>query len=435
MSERVLIIGGGVAGIAAAAHLSHAGFHTTLIERRASLGGRAGSFPDADFGGPIDNCQHVLLGCCRELRHLFDILNIAHRLRFFSEIEFLGAGGRSGYLSAGWLPSPFHLAPSFWRLPFYSAAEKLLIGRALAHMLIAGRQGRDAVQDETFSHWLGDHQQPPLLLGRFWDTLCLSALNAPADRVGANYGLQTFQEIFLGRRDGHWLGVAECSLSELYGHARASAIFTNTRVEKLLMPSARLRGALLSNGQTLWADHIVLAVAPHAAATLLRPLPLATPLIAAIEQLRFAPIIGVHWLLDRPVMSRPQAALLDHPVQWLFRKDADGHHVHGVISGAEAYVDQPPEQLSMYFWNTILPLLPAARHARVLAHRLIKERRATFVPVPGVDRIRPDQQTKIPGLFLAGDYTNTGWPATMEGAARSGRLVAQRIIEAAGQQQ
>jgi zeta-carotene desaturase len=449
----VAVIGGGLAGIAASAALTRAGLDVTLIERRRLLGGRATSFEDAATGQLLDNCQHVLLGCCTNLLHLYRTLGIEDRIDLFDTLTFADETGRRGVLAAGRMPSPLHLAPAMLRFPLLSLAEKTEIAQALAAMRLLDSQ--DTAAEEPFAAWLADHGQSPRTIDRFWDIIITSALNERAARASARYALQVFREAFLGHRRGYVMGVPSVPLARLYDRALASRILTGTRVMAIEAGDARrppraagLQPArhppspaiapppgmhprftlALSGGGTIAAEMVILATAPDAARRLLDGL-LDVP---ALDGFTFRPIVGVHLFFDRPVMTEPHLALMGTELQWLFRKDARGRHVHGVISAADRQAAEGNDVLLERLLAEVALLLPRARGARLLASRIVREKRATFSPVPGIDSIRPAQATARPGLFLAGDYTQTGWPATMEGAVRSGFLAAEAVLASLG---
>ncbi len=429
MPPRVVIVGGGLGGLAAAARLTDRGFHTTLIERRKLLGGRSTSIPDAESGQLLDNCQHVLLGCCTELLRLYERLGQTGAIEFFDTIHFADQAGRRGDLYATPLPSPLHLGWSMLRFPLLTMGQKIEIARAMLAMKLMGRAGRDDAVDQTFGQWLGRHGQSPSTIERYWNVVIVSALNEPVETVGAHHAIQVFQESFLGSRGGYRMGVSRVPLSNLYVNAVATTILTGAKVESIAYDTARHRvtGVRLLSGEILPADAVIVATAPDAAARLLSPIAPLAPLVATLDAIEQAPIIGAHFFYDRPAMDPPHLALVGTTLQWLFRKDAEGRHLHGVISAAQALVGLDNGALTRRFDAEIRRILPAARHAKLLRSVIVKEKRATFRPLPGLERRRPAQRTAVPNLLLAGDYTQTDWPSTMEGAVRGGNRAADAV--------
>lgn len=420
--------GGGLAGISAAARLTDAGAAITLIERRKLLGGRATSFEDQATGQWLDNCQHVLLGCCTELIGLYQRLGVADAIGWFDRIVFADVSGRRSALQGGPLPAPLHLAGSMLRFGLFSLDEKLEIARLMPVIRLMGESGAIEADRQTFHDWLADHHQSPSTIERFWNVIITSALNEDARHVGARYALQVFQEGFLADRRGYVMGVPHVPLAKLYERAVADRVLTSTRVTGISR-SGDTWSVSIANGEPIAADAVIVATAPDAARRLLEPFPPMQPTIDRISSFTYRTILGIHLFFDQPVMTEPHLALIGTELDWLFRKDADGCHIHGVISAATRQSDEPTDALETRLLEEIHRLLPAAREARLLSSRIIREKRATWSPQPGIDRLRPSQRTPIPGLYLAGDYTQTGWPATMEGAVRSGRLAAEALLK------
>lgn len=439
MAKRVIIIGAGLAGIAASAALTDRGFHTILIERRRLLGGRATSFYDSSTESLLDNCQHVLLGCCTNLLRLYERLGIRDKIEFFDIIHFADETGRRSELYATAVPSPLHLAVSLLRFKLLNLTEKHEIAQAMLAIKFLGRNGREAAKGITFEIWLRDHGQSPCTIQRFWNIILTSALNEDVCRLDAGYGIQVFQEAFLSHRAGYRMGLPVVPLSELYANAIAGELRLGTRVTEILEDGSRIIGVMLASGECILGDYVVLATAPEAARRLLekmmswekegrRPFrPAATRVWEQLGALEHSPILGAHLWYDRSVMELPHLALVGTRLQWIFRKDDQGRHLHGVVSAAYAMVGLDQETLTKLFDEEIRRLLPAAQGATLKRSLIVKEKRATFSPRPGVDNLRPTQVTQIPGLLLAGDYTRTGWPATMEGAVRSGYLAAEAV--------
>lgn len=423
---RVAVVGGGLAGIAAAARLADAGLAVTLIERRKLLGGRATSFEDQTTGQLLDNCQHVLLGCCSELIGLYRRLGVDDAIGWFDRITFADASGRRSSLQAGPLPAPLHLAGSMLRFELLTLDEKLEIARLMPIIRLIGEAGAIQADRQTFADWLADHHQSPSTIARFWNVIITSALNADARSVGVRYGLQVFREGVLGSRNAYVMGVPRVPLAALYERAVADRVLTATRVTGIA-GHGKQWSVQIANGPPVVADAVIVATAPDAACRLLDPFPAMRRIVDRLGRFTYRTILGIHLFFDRPVMADPHLALIGTELDWLFRKDEEGRHLHGVISAATRQSDEPVATLERRLVSEICRLLPGARDARLLSARIIREKRATWSPIPGIDRLRPPQRTPLPGFYLAGDYTQTGWPATMEGAVRSGHLAAEQL--------
>lgn len=439
-TPHVVIVGGGVAGLSACCDLVDAGCRVTLIERRERLGGRATSLVEPSANGElIDNCQHVLLGCCTALIGLYRRLGVLDEIEFFDRLHFIDNHGRRGNLYSVPLPAPLHLGPAMACFPLLSGSEKRSLFGAMRAMKKLTESAAEKLDAISFGIWLKEHQQSQRVIDRFWNVIVTSALNESATECSARYATQVFRNAFLGKRDGWRMGISRVPLSRLYEHMPAERLLMGKRVTGIcpLPPGERPLGTpgesmqsivLLSDGQTIACDAIVLAVAPDAAKALLAEHAWAEPMVQSIQQLTFRPIIGAHYFYDRPVLRGPHLAFVGCELDWLFRKDASGCHVQAVVSNAGKWAALSSDEILNKIEQDFSRLLPWAKNARRLHGRLIREQRATFSPLPGLDAHRLDQKTPSPTLFIAGDYTQTDWPATMEGAAISGRRAANAAL-------
>ena len=432
--RRVVVVGGGLAGMASAVALESAGVSVTLLEARRTLGGRAGSFDDSETGEQLDNCQHVLLGCCTNLIDFYHRIGSLHLIRFDRTIHFRdGSGRRSDLGGVRGLPAPLHLGPSLLNFSLLTAAEKVHLSRAMIAMLKLGRTGRQRLADVPFGDWLDEHRQPPELVHKLYDPVLISALNEETRRAAASHAIHVFQDSLLANRAGYVVGVPGGTLEELYRRLPCRDVRLGTRVAEILFAGPRAAGVLVQSGEVISADAVVIATARQA---LLRWVPFELAQnderFRGLDRLEDVPILGAHLWFDRPVLAEPHVALIDGPLQWLFRKDASGRALHGVISAARAWVDVPKETMLRQFEEQVRGVLPEASGAKLERAKIVIEKRATFSPSPGVDRWRPTQGPRgegaIENLFLAGDYTQSGWPATMEGAVRSGYLAAEAML-------
>ncbi len=425
--ETVLIAGGGLAGLAAALRLREAGLRVTLLEARTRLGGRASSFEDPADGRLIDNCQHVLMGCCTNLLDFYRRLGVTDRIAWHDRYHFLTSGGRRETLAIAPLPAPLHFAPSMLTFRSYSLREKVALARGMNALIRASQKD---CESQTFAQWLARHRQPRRLIDRFWNPVIVSACNLPVSRVSAAPAIQVFRQGFLANRIAPRLGLATCPLAELYAPAASHIddLRLRARVE-LILGSDRVEGVRLrGSDEPLTADAYLCALPFEAMETVLDPALIERdPQLAAPARLQHSPILGVHLWFDRPLSALPHAALPDHQVQWLFFHDA-GRSVHAVISAADEWMPRSHDEILARVLRDLYDVLPDAVEADLLDSRIVKERRATFAPTPGSAALRPGPRTAVDNLFLAGDYCETGWPATMEGAVRSGYRAAAAIL-------
>jgi squalene-associated FAD-dependent desaturase len=437
---RVLIIGGGLAGLAAAAALAPRGFRVTVLESRQRLGGRAGSFADPVSGQLTDICQHVSMGCCTNFAHFCETVGIDRFLAPQPTLYFMTPDRRVSRFRADPWPAPFHLGRALESAHYLTAGEKLRIAWGLAAML---REPSDA--DPPLLEWLLRQRQTHRTIDRFWGVVLTSALNETVERAGFKYARKVFRDGCLRHRDGFVVQVPTVPLGRLYGHElrewltrHGVEVQVNANVKGLAMrpEAAPLRGidrVVLRDGSALSADYYVLAV-PFDRVTDLLPDELAAdPYFAAAKHLTPSPITSVHLWYDRPVLSLPHAVLVDCLGQWVFNRGevAPGeHYVQVVVSAARPLRGLGRDEITRQVADELARLFPTK--AILLRSRVVTEHAATFSAVPGVDRFRPPQASPVPNLVLAGDWTATGWPATMEGAVRSGYLAAEAVLARAG---
>jgi squalene-associated FAD-dependent desaturase len=436
-AKKVIVVGGGLAGMAAAVALESAGQTVTLIEARKTLGGRAGSFEDPQTGEILDNCQHVLLGCCVNLLDFYRRIGVLDRIHWENTIHFFDPRGREHRLWAvGGLPAPLHLALAGASFGALTLGERIDLSRAMLAMLRLGPAGRAKLTDISFSQWLADHTQPKDLIDKFYDLVLISALNENCRDASAAYAIQVFQEGMLFHESAYRMGTPACPLGKLYETLPCRDVRLGRRVTAIRFDRSRAVGIELGE-EFIAADAMILAVNyPILEKWIPQNLAQNDNRFAALDQLQSVPILGAHLWFDRPVMSTPHAALIGGPLQWLFRKPGgDGSAVHGVISAARDWVQRDKDECLNLFTHQIRETFSATHNANLVRGSIVVEKRATFSPLPGVDRFRPAQSPPtngIQGLFLAGDYTQTAWPATMEGAVRSGYLAVEAVLAQSG---
>lgn len=428
---RVIVVGGGLAGLAAAAALGESGFEVELFEARPVLGGRATSYP---WSGPdeqprlIDNCQHILLRCCTNLLDFYARLGVADRIRFYREFYFLEPGGRVSVLARGRLPAPWHFAGSFLGVKFLGSADKLAIVRALAAVRREYPQ-RAGLDRMTMLDWLKEKRQPARAVERFWRQVLVSAVNEELDRMAACYGLQVIRLGFLASAGGYEMGVPAVPLGELYraeAWRRWEQVHLRLRapVERVLFDGKRAAG-VVSGGATATADFYILAVPFERLAAL------APELGLDFRGWEHSPITGIHLWFDRPVTDLPHATLLDRTIQWFFNK-AGGRYLQVVVSASRNLIGLERGKVIGLARRELEEFLPLVGGARLEQAHVVKEVRATFSALPGIEGRRPPVVTAFENLMLAGDWTRTGWPPTMEGAVRSGYLAAETVAAACG---
>jgi squalene-associated FAD-dependent desaturase len=449
----VIVIGGGLAGLAAGVALAESGYRVRLFEQRPFLGGRATSYVLPD-GEHVDNCQHVTFGCCTNLEDFYKRVGSEKKIKFFDRLLLLDPQGRRGKMHAGFLPAPFHMTGSFLTFAPLGLKDKLSIARAFYSILNSGGHPSDLDEPGGLSmlEWLQRRKQTPAAISRFWRVVLVSALSEELDRIDARYGVDVFWKAVLSNRTGYRMGVPEVALADLYDGCRAAIerkggeVILRSPLRKIVMENGGVTSVGFDGERQESADAYVFAL-PHGAMAELLPeaAKQVDPSLANLEKLKDAPITGVHFWFDREVMKEPFITLLDTTTQWVFNKTAlhgpasengkkvtSGQYLQLVISASYDLLQKPRQEIIDLCLKEVRHALPAAREANLVKATVIKEAAATFSPEPGVDRWRPKQETHIRGLFLAGDWTATGWPATMEGAVRSGYLAAEAVLRAAG---
>lgn len=448
--ERAVVVGGGLAGITAALELADAGLGVTLVEGRPRLGGLAFSFRRGEL--TVDNGQHVYLRCCTAYSWFLDRVGGAHlaplqRRLDVPVLDVAHPGGpRLGRLRRSALPVPLHLAKSLATYPHLSLAERASVGRAA--LALKGLDPADPALDGVdFATWLGRHGQSARTVEALWDLVGVATLNATAPHASLGLAAMVFKTGLLSEPGAADIGWAHVPLGELHDtlarKALASAgvrVETRTKADSLSRTESGAWRVEVS-GQTLDAEVVVLAVPQREAHDLLPQGALDDH--GKLLDIGTAPILNLHVVYDRKVLRQPFFAALGSPVQWVFdRTESSGlagspdgrgcQYLAVSQSAAHDEIDAPVAELRARYLPELERLLPAARGAGVRDFFVTRERTATFAPTPGVGRLRPGAHTNAPGLYLAGAWTATGWPATMESAVRSGFSAAGAALAVLG---
>ncbi len=469
------MIGGGLAGLSAAVALADSGLRVRLHEQRPFLGGRATSYalPDGSF---VDNCQHVTLGCCTNLDDFYRRVGAQHLIHYYDSLFFVDKRGRNYSIHSSALPPPFHMAPSFARFSALTFADKRSIATAM--LAIARSGGRPSYAERsTMLTWLHRMNQTPAAIDRFWRVVLVSALDEELARTDARYGIEVFWKAFLANREGYRVGIPSVPLSELYQgcreaiEARGGEVHTRSTIRELRIENGRVASIGATNGGSSSGgtdenlgnpgEAYILNVPRQTLLDLVGPeIAVSDPAFRGLPHIQDSPITGVHLWFDRPVMNKPFLTLLDHTVQWIFNKKAlsspalqrspqpnkirrpstqqsavgptGAQHLQLVISASYDLVARSRPEIVEMCLRELGEILPEIRRANLVKSTVIKEIAATFSPAPGVDEWRPSARCSIKNMYLAGDYVQTGWPATMEGAVRSGYLAAEALLSDSG---
>lgn len=493
----VAIAGGGLAGLAAACALSDAGFHVTLFEKRPFLGGRASSWEHPGTGEVVDNCQHVLFPVCTNLVEFYQRIGVADQIRWYDQMNFIEPGGRISIMKSSPLPAPLHTAPSFLNFSFLSAADKLSIARALVPLTLT--QQRDTGQSfQHWLDQHGQTKNAverfwrPILVSALSEELDLISISAAAQVVresmkspaARHMGVPTVPLTELYNRAGDYIrargGVLHFRNPIETFSADSSQIQIQLRDQKenqISEGAPPLSRSLRQGGDS---DFLILALPFNALDKVLPDSPESAPIREQITHFENSPITGIHLWFDCQISDLDHAVLLDRTIQWMFHKSRlqpmrsqpkddreeqhnreGGHEREGydfsratsapftngalapeggsyielVVSSSKSLIDKSRAEIVELALSEVREFFPAARSANLIKSAVIKEVNATYSPRPGIDAHRPTSTTAWPRVFLAGDWTATGWPATMEGAVRSGYLAAEAVLGVAGEPQ
>ncbi len=436
MSARLVVIGGGLAGIAVAVRLAEAGHKPLLIETKKKLGGRATSFIDPRNERELDNCQHVVMGCCTHLLDLFSRIGVLDRIQWHRELFWTKGDGIVDVIRPARLPAPFHMALALGRLSFLGKQDRAAIRRAMWRLIRLGPAGRQRWTGRAFSEFLAEQRQTENAIRCFWTPIIVSACNVALERCECSYAMQVFQEGFLANAWGGAVGLPTVPLWRLYDPAvdfiesRGGDVVDGVSARSLAFDGTRITGVVTPDGMIPCTSVVTAVPFDRLDKLVSDTLRRADARLQALDRFEISPILGVHLWFETPVMSQPHLVVVDAGVQWLFNKGVDEagrQHLHAVISAADEWMELPEETIVDRVMVDLHRVLPRSRGLRPVEARAVKEKRATFALTPGIDAIRPRSAPgpiglhgAVPNLYLAGDWCDTGWPATMEGAVRSG---------------
>jgi zeta-carotene desaturase len=447
--KTVTVIGAGVAGMSAACALAEAGLRVQLIERRGYFGGRASSYLHPGVGEVIDNCQHVLFGCCTNLIGFYRRIGVADRIHWTSEMTMIEPGGRRSrlgpfHLGPLRLPAPFHSAPSFLSAKAFTLADKISLGRAMQAMM---RLAPPEYIQESLGDWLRRHKQTEGAMNRFWRLVIASALNAEIEEIAVPYAAKVIRELFLNSAEAGSMGMSSVPLSQLYASVprflgeRGGSVLLNTHVEGAAWDEHAQQWTVYTRTGELTSDFVILALPFEATQKLLPHLPEESGrerLARQLEKHEHWPICSVHLWFDREITDLEHAVLLDREIHWMYNQSRlqtgrGGHYIELVVSATRAFAAFSREAAIQLALDELAEFFPRVKDAKLEKVALVKEVLATFGVPPGIDASRPSAVSPWPHLFLAGDWVRTGWPSTMESAARSGHLAAEELAVEAGE--
>ena len=441
----VIVVGGGFAGLAAATALAERDARVVVLEGRPYLGGRARSWLDPETGQVVDNGQHLFMGCYRETLRFLTRLGTRERLALQPRLamHLIDRGGEVGTFSLPALPPPVDRLAAFLRYPGLSMTERwglTRVARAVRRATRSPGAGGAADLDlerRTVAGWLDQLGQSEEAKRRLWYPISISALNELPDRASAAMLAPVLREAFLGGADSARLGVPNVGLSDLYAEPsahylrqRRCTIRLRSPARRVVLENRRCAGVVLDGGERVDAGAVVLAAAHSDLLDLLPPVAATDPGFAGVPALEWSPIVSVYLWFGGPVFDLPFAALVGGTWHWIFDRRGIGGREGGaqgvtlVCSAAHHLVDRSIESLVRSALDDLHAFVPESRRATLRRSLVIKEKRATFSPACGTSALRPPPQTPYPGLYLAGDWTATGLPATIEGAVRSGHACA-----------
>ncbi len=443
-SKTVAVIGGGVAGMSAACALAAGGFQVKLIERRGYLGGRASSYLHPGVNEVIDNCEHALIGAYTNLRGFYKRIGVEDMIKWSTDITMIEPDGHRTVLGSSPLPAPMHGLPKLLAAHAFSFADKIALARAFNAIL----WGSFADSSENLAEWLVRYKQTPGAVERFWRLVIASALNSDLDKISVQYAAMVIRGLFMDSPEAGMMGASTVPLSDLHQPAeqflaaRGSGVLYNTNVEALRWNEDTLSWTIDTRNEPVVADYVILALPFEALDKLLPHMPAVQGvevLTNQIAQQVHWPICSVHLWFDREITELESAVLLDREIHWLYNKGlmqpwrkVKGSYIELVISASHRFAALERNAAIDLAVSELKEFFPAVREAKLKKAALIKEVRATFGVPPGIDAARPCVRSPWRNCFLAGDWISTGWPSTMESAARAGHMAAEELAVEAG---
>lgn len=463
-NSKVVIIGGGLAGLTCAVTLADRGVPVSLFESRPRLGGRASSFDEKKTQHLIDNCQHVSMGCCDEFNRLCETVGISSYFRREKKLYFVGpshsgkglsTSKESGipfkvnsFAASAWLPAPLHLLPAFGGLSYLSMQEKMELARGLKQL---ARISVDFNNEPTMAEWLTDQGQSQNVINRFWNVVLVSALSESLERISLSHAQKVFVDGFLRARDNWQVLIPTVPLDQLYGDVilkrleqKHAKVHLQTRVDRVQIEAGKVVGVQLRDGQNIACERVIVAV-PHQRVLSLFPDAFeGHESLKRVKEIESAPITSVHLWFDRELTELPHAVFVDCLSQWMFNRSRimqqsskTGFYYQIVISAShnlrgEERQGHSQEEIIAEVVGELSQVWPETRQAKLIHSRMVTEHQAVFSVKPGIEELRPSQRTDVTDLYLAGDWTSTGWPATMEGAVRSGLKAAEFLLDDLG---
>ena len=441
LGKTVTVLGGGVAGISAACALAEGGVQVQLVERRSYLGGRASSYLHPGVGEVIDNCQHVLFGCCTNLIGLYKRLGVLSKIHWTRDITMIEPGGRRTVLGPSILPAPLHGLPRLLAARAFTVADKLALAKAISKLM----RSVPRHSSETLQTWLEQNGQTPGAIERFWRLVIASALNADLDAISVPDSAHVLHEVFLKSAQAGYMGMSTVPLSELYGDAdqyllaRGCSVSYNSNIESLTWDEEASQWFVQTREGSMPSDFLVLALPFEGIAKLLPQMPPVDGAGALAQRLSYRrhwPICSVHLWFDREITELDHAVLLDREIHWMYNKGRiqpwrklDGSYLELVISASRSFASLDRNEAIAKAVRELAEFFPAMATAKLEKAALIKEVHATSCAPPGVSA-DSGPASPWPNCVLAGDWTATGWASTMESAARSGHLAAEALCTA-----
>ncbi len=431
--------------MSAACSLAEAGLRVQLVERRGYLGGRASSYRHPGVDEVIDNCQHVLFGCCTNLIGFYTRIGVEKKIHWTRTMTMIEPGGQRSALGPSWLPAPLHGLPSLLAAKALTRQDK----KALMRAFRAFMRPVAPESTQTLGSWLRENGQTQGAIDRFWRLVIASALNADLDEIALPYAAKVIRELFLNSAEAGAMGMSSVPLSDLYAGAeqflreRGGEVIFNSGVESAKWDEETSGWSMNTRAGMLFANYLVLALPFEATAKLLPHMPPAEgveTLAKQIDHQEHGPICSVHLWFDREITELEHAVLLDREIHWMYNKsrlqpgrNGKGSYLELVVSASHKFAALSREEAIDLAVRELKDFFPAVAGAKLEKAVLVKEVRATFGVPPGIDKFRPEADSSPwPNCVLAGDWIATGWPSTMESAARSGHLAAEAVCASLG---